>query len=312
MQIKTATDILNLNNTDKPFVISGVPRSGTTFLARTLYKQLKIDNPYKPIGYMDEICRYVPGVIEYTWDSVPILKDVDFERDVKKHTSKAGQPNDLYDQEKYGVELVQKDLDRLNNRLTQIKKYPLNKIFGKIFTQDLHIIKQIDPDYYNKILDDYFWVYSYREKYIEGVISMLYAFNTMYYHYFDDFPWKEESLYIDPSNVKNVVLLLYGGVTDIFKKSSIEFIPFSTLTQLEDNTDQYMEINKDSLYPPDVWMVPPKYIADKPKKLETLIDNYEELYVKAKKLMKVYARKEPLIHLSEDGESLWLKHENTI
>ena len=311
MQIKTASDIVSLNNTNKPFVVSGVPRSGTTFLARTLYKQLKINNPSKPIGYMDEICRYVPGVIEYTWDDVPVLKDIQFDRDVKPITEKAGAPNELYDKDKYGIELVQDDLVRLTDRLKKVKEYPLDNILGKIFTQDLHIIKQVDEDYYNKLIDEYFWLYCYREKYIEGIISMLYAFNTMYYHYFDSSiiksPWQEESLYIDPSNVKNVVLLLYGGVTDMFKTASIEFIPFSQLTELEDNTDEYMGLERNSLYPPDVWMVPPKYIADKPKKLETLIDNYDELYTKAKKLMKVYARKEPLIHLSEDGESLWLK-----
>lgn len=311
MQIKTASDIVSLNNTNKPFVVSGVPRSGTTFLARTLYKQLKINNPSKPIGYMDEICRYVPGVIEYTWDDVPVLKDIQFDRDVKPITEKAGAPNELYDKDKYGIELVQDDLVRLTDRLKKVKEYPLDNMLGKIFTQDLHIIKQIDEDYYNKILDEYFWLYCYREKYIEGVISMLYAFNTMYYHYFDTSviksPWQQESLYIDPSNVKNVVLLLYGGVTDIFKNSSVEFIPFSQLTQLEDNTDDYMKLKRDRLFAPDVWTVPPKYIADKPKKLESLIENYDELYKKTKKLMKVYARRESLIHLSDDGESLWLK-----
>lgn len=270
-----------------------------------------INNPNIQVGYMDEIFRYAPKVIEFDWKEVPVLAEPD-KQDIKNILGNTSHDN--YDDKHFGIGTVDRDIERIYNRVEKIKHYPNDKIFGKIFTQDLHIIKRVNEQYYNRLINDYFWLFPYREKYIEGVISMMYALTTMYYHYYDNkdvnIEWNEEKAVLDTSQVKNVILLLYAGISEMFSNSDIKFIPLSSVESLEDNSNQYLNTKKDvvnkDLLPPNIFVSNPLHMKKKPQKLESLVDNYQELYTKIKKMMKVYANKESLINLSEDGERLHL------
>lgn len=293
MQIKTATQLLELNPTDLPLQLSGVPRSGSTAAERNIYRQLVIDNPENFPGYCSELLRDLSGYVTYERKEVPVISSFDgtkLQKEVMKIKERGDTLNFMNDS--LGKEASEYDLRGVRKKLSIIDGYKYNQYFLKLLNHDLFVLGAVDQNKLIDMLNNNYWLFTYRQNYIDQILSFLYAFKTGHYHYYKTFMFEPRPQMIDKDLVKRLMLLSYSNLHLIWKdRSNVTFIEKQQLMDMEDNTDKYMKTktNKD-LLPPEILIQSPVNMINKPAQMNKLIINYDECVKLARRMMKIIAK----------------------
>ena len=290
MQIKTASDLLALNTTELPLQVSGFPRSGSTAAERTLYRQLVINNPENFPGYVGELIRGVEWV-EYQYRDVPVVCNIDSKKVAEKVKSMGNQI--IHDGEHLGKSVSDKDINNVKDRIKMFDRYSYRQIFMKLFNHDIQVIAALDYNIVVNLLENNFWLFTYRKNYVDQIISFCYAFKTGEFHYYDNFDFDKKKVYVDSDILKRLMLLTYSNVDLIWNgRSNVAYIEKDQLNSLEDNTDKYLSLEVDrQLLPGTNVIEQPKNMINKSKDLSLLVENYDDCVKRARRIMSLIAKK---------------------
>jgi len=270
--------------------MTGLPRSGSTAAERCLYRQLVIDNPDVFPGYAGELMRSVEWV-SYEYKDVPVIPNIDPEY-IKQQVQLKGNQI-VHEADHLGREVSDNDIANVKKRIELFDRYEYKQLFMKLFNHDMQVIGALDPNIVIDLLENNFWLFTYRKNYIDQIASFCYAFTTGEFHYYDGYDFSKKKVHIDNDMIKRLMLLTYSNIGLVWSgRSNVAYIEKEQLKDIEDNTDKYLslEVNKDLLPGVNV-IAQPKNIVDKPKHLHTVIENYEDVVKRARRIMSVIAKK---------------------
>jgi len=286
----------------KPDLVGGLPRCGTTALTRQLYRQKVIDEADPP-GYCDELFRILPTVFEIYWDEKPRM--IPIQKNYKEAL--------ILDTEKYpGQEYMfptagtnpSLSMPYLKARVDSFKKYKEGDFFGKVFPMDFEIISSFDKKYVKNLLLNYHWHMCWREDWFDLLVSLFYSAEVKQFHVFDNHDFLERKVFLNPLRVdehlSNVFELLYKWTS---KDMDTTWYSLDDIKSLEEN---WNNMPKDKV-PVTNWLVSPRVVKDKKKKMENLVVNYEQFRKRSfKRVEHVLNKCNGLFVLSEDKEKIHL------
>lgn len=270
--------------------MTGLPRSGSTAAERCLYRQLVINSPDMFPGYAGELMRSV-GWVSYEYKDVPVIPDIDPEHIKRQVLSKGNQI--IHDGDYLGKEVSDNDIANVKKKVELFDRYEYRQLFMKLFNHDIQVIGALDPNIVIDLLENNFWLFTYRKNYIDQIVSFCYAFTTGEFHYYDGYDFNKKKVHINNDMIKRLMLLTYSNIGLIWKgRSNVAYIEKEQLKYIEDNTDKYLSLKVNSdLLPGANVIAQPRNVVDKPKDLHTVIENYEEVVRRARRIMSVIAKK---------------------
>jgi len=261
--------------------VTGIPRSGSTFLLRELYKrQIK----FKALKYADEAFRIVPGVYDVVDGEV-----------INAPTGFIDIPQEYTWPRNYSPEVITHRMQEYKDRINQMKEPDQSCM--KVFPVDFEVIKLVDPFYYQKLLSEpNFWAVTYRKKWFEGILSFFYAAETSVYHYYED----------DVPGIKDFTLnpRFTKAFLDMYKNLMFTFLEAKNtmyITSEELSAVKPVEINTTNKWASQT----PKFFENKMDVLKEKCTNYDRTFEMTKKFMeKLVIESNGFYDL--DGEDLYV------
>ncbi len=324
MKIKTTNDVLSLNKTNKPVAITGMGRCGTTFMSRQIYRQAVINDPTKPIGFLDEFFRIRNGIYEFYWDELPRIKNYN-DKDAwagyffRKSYGFPGS-TDAYDK----GEEADLALEIIAERVNKLKEYDLNNLHMKAFPMDLVTGYIADKKCGMNILESYNWIFLYREDWLKAYVSFVWGALHDKFHFYNDEELEDTSTWVhggmkvkqvwaNPYLAKMTIDQSYGEIYHLFTDEvDFNILEMKDISEIENNEEEFYNlVNGDyefKKYIPDpYWMRNPKRFENKNEFVEAHIKHVDKLKVKAvKRMREVCADSKGLLNLSEDGTKLYI------
>tara|TARA_A100001388_G_scaffold271163_1_gene249574 strand:+ start:2642 stop:3697 length:1056 start_codon:yes stop_codon:yes gene_type:complete len=299
--LKKTEEIISLAN-GKPIAVTGIGRSGTSFLNRQLFRQAVIDNPDVPQSFMEELLRVQPGVYEHHWEPIPRVKDYNKERAFQGYffNTLSNTHGEIIPVNGRGEGATTKALESLTPRIEKLKEYGLENIHMKIFPMDMCILAQIDEEFAHQILNHYHWIFLYREDWKDAYSSMLFGTLRDKFHFYDDEElsdtdtWyyggkKESRSFVNPYMAGFVIDQSYSMIESLFTKDvSLSIIEMKEISEIPDNTQEFLDtkVSYRHLIPDAFWTQTPKRFGYKKELAKKSLLNIEKAQVRAEKRLK--------------------------
>ena len=246
--------------------VSGIPRSGSTFIQREIFKHQVNRNIIT--GYCDEAYRIVPGLYEIQKDNKPSIRT----RNNGQMTGKIEIPEEYTWPRNYTPETIALRLNQMKERLQAIPD--TTKVCTKVFPIDFEIMKIVDPIYHMNLLSDNHWVVKYRRKWFDGILSFFHAAETSQFHYYNDEEFMEMDFKLNPKFTKAFLVM--------FKRMYETFATMKNTTYLtSEEISQIKPVELNTLVRSNEnWWVnsTPKFIEDKSELLREKCSNYDRVY----------------------------------
>lgn len=274
--------------------VSGIPRSGSTFIQREIFKHQVNRNIIT--GYCDEAYRIVPGLYEIQKDNKPSIRT----RNNGQITGKIEIPEEYTWPRNYTPETITLRLNQMRERLQTIPD--TTKVSTKVFPIDFEIMKIVDPIYHMNLLSDNHWVVTYRRKWFDGILSFFHAAETSQFHYYNDEEFMEMDFKLNPKFTKAFLVMFKRMYETFATMKNTTYITSEEISQIKP-----VELNT-LVRSNENWWVnsTPKFIEDKSELMREKCSNYDRVYDMTRKYMEEIC-KESNGFFQLDGEDLYVK-----
>ena len=292
--MKKTEDIISLAN-GKPLAVTGIGRSGTSFINRQLYRHA-VMNSSEPQGFLEEFMRLSRGIYEYQWEPIPRVKDFSQESAYGGYLFSAlsNKSNKRYS----GFNLTTDEaLEYLRPRIEKLKKHGLDNLHLKIFPIDFCVLHKIDEEFCKELLYHYHWIFLYREDWKDAFSSLLFGATRDKFHFYDDEDimntdtWKyggakDSKSFVNPYTSTAIMDQSYGMINSIFTKEvSCSIIEMKEIKEIPDNYNEFLNVNC-PYKPNDFWTQSPKMFSNKKEFTNQALINLDKAKDRAEKRLK--------------------------